>query len=241
MNMASGVRSVERSASFVALADPMSTMKDLIASTPVSTAPDMSAITSTSDIIKGIASVDAPQPTPTPLDPRCASGSLRWAPCISFLARPDAMSCFLMCFPPLSRPIIYASCERDTSACPIGWVAQRLCASERPGRRRAPRWPLRASMCARTQRVLGCLCSCIRPGKRGRNLRRRCGVLRSRAHVLRTLRQRADVLRWDVRCRQGSLVRDVPGGVALRRCTTPHSSIIDERSLGQHPVSERSL
>lgn len=88
MNMASGKRSVERSASFVALADPMSTMKDLIASTPVSTAPDMSAITSTSDIIKGIASVDAPQPTPTPLDP---------------------------------RPIIYASCERDTSACPIGW------------------------------------------------------------------------------------------------------------------------
>ena len=72
LSMASGMRGHERSASFVALADPMSTMKDLIASMPVSTAPDMSAISSTSDIIKGIASVDAPQPTPTPLDPRCA-------------------------------------------------------------------------------------------------------------------------------------------------------------------------
>ena len=72
LSMASGMRGVKRSASFVAVADPMSTLKDMIASTTVSTAPDMSAISATSDIVKGIASVDAPQPTPTPLDPRCA-------------------------------------------------------------------------------------------------------------------------------------------------------------------------
>ena len=77
---------------------------------------------------------------------------------------------------------------------------------------------------AQRERVRACLCSCTRPGKRGRDLRRRCRVLRSRAYIFWALRQRADSLCWDVRCRQSALVRDVPGGVALRRCTTPLSN-----------------
>ena len=65
----------------------MSTMTDLIADTPVSSAPDMTAINGASDIVKGIASVEAPAKAPAALDP---------------------------------RPIIYGSCDRDTSGCPLG-------------------------------------------------------------------------------------------------------------------------
>jgi hypothetical protein len=68
--VASQMLGAERSASFVSLADPLSSMKEMIVDTPVSVAPDMSAINAASDIIKGIASVDAPLPAPTPLDPR---------------------------------------------------------------------------------------------------------------------------------------------------------------------------
>lgn len=56
--------------SFVQLQDPMATMTDLIADTPVSSAPDMSAINGASDIIKGIASVEAPAKRGLALDPR---------------------------------------------------------------------------------------------------------------------------------------------------------------------------
>jgi len=80
--------SQQRAASFVQLRDPMSTMTDLIADTPVSSAPDMTAINGASDIVKGIASVEAPAKAPAALDP---------------------------------RPIIYGSCDRDTSGCPLGW------------------------------------------------------------------------------------------------------------------------
>ena len=53
----------------------------------------------------------------------------------------------------MSRPIIYSSCERDTSACPIGWVPRRLYVSERAGRRRAVLVGHRASTCTKRARA----------------------------------------------------------------------------------------
>lgn len=63
-------RGDERGASFLSLADPLSSMKDMIEDTPVAVAPDMRAIAAASDVVKGIASVPAPRQAPSPLDPR---------------------------------------------------------------------------------------------------------------------------------------------------------------------------